>query len=160
MISEIAENDFYVYAFDSMAYPIESKGDDLASWEKAFNGINAGGGTSCGIGIVTMEKLNQSVEQFIIVSDQCEHQSPPFLTSLKNYGEKFGMPRVVFVNCGYYNGRKLEGLCSRNDVEFESYDFDGDYYALTSIIPYITSKSKADLLIDIMQFNLPVRKSA
>ena len=39
LISAICEKELYVYAFDTMAYPIERGGDDLASWEKALKGI-------------------------------------------------------------------------------------------------------------------------
>ena len=44
LISSVSAQALYVYAFDTIAYPIESAGDDLAAWEKALKGITAGGG--------------------------------------------------------------------------------------------------------------------
>src|SRR5262245_59047515 len=54
MISAVCEADLFVYAFDTMAYPIERAGDELAAWEGALAGIPAGGGTSRGVARGTM----------------------------------------------------------------------------------------------------------
>ncbi len=76
LISAICEKDLFVYAFDTMAYPIERAGDDLASWEKALKGITAGGGTSCGVPLDFMTRKRQYVEQIIVVTDEGEkHRS-------------------------------------------------------------------------------------
>src|SRR5258708_30013457 len=63
LISAICEKELYVYAFDTMAYPIDRAGDDLAAWEKALKGITAGGGTSCGVGLESLTRKRQYVEQ-------------------------------------------------------------------------------------------------
>src|SRR5262249_36604283 len=51
MVSSVSAQALYVYAFDTLAYPIEAAGPDLAAWEAAIKGITAGGGTSCGVGV-------------------------------------------------------------------------------------------------------------
>src|SRR5262249_53950974 len=51
LISAICEKELFVYAFDTMAYPIERAGDDLATWDTSLMGIKAGGGTSCGVAV-------------------------------------------------------------------------------------------------------------
>ena len=48
LISAICEAELYVYAFDTMAYPVERAGNDLADWERNFKGISAGGGRCAG----------------------------------------------------------------------------------------------------------------
>src|SRR5688500_20353740 len=73
MISAVCEKELFVYAFDSMAYPIDRAGDDLASWERALMGITAGGATSCGVAIQTMLLKRQYVEQIILVTDEGEN---------------------------------------------------------------------------------------
>src|SRR5207244_11736329 len=56
LISAVCEKELYVYAFDTMAYPIERAGEDLASWEKSFASIKAVGGTSCGVALEYMAR--------------------------------------------------------------------------------------------------------
>jgi hypothetical protein len=46
MISSIIEAEFFAYAFDTIAYPIEASGASLVEWEKALTGITAGSGSS------------------------------------------------------------------------------------------------------------------
>src|SRR5262249_30903276 len=52
----ICESDLFVYAFDTVAYRIKAKGNELSDWEKAFKGIKADGGTSCGVPLAQMQK--------------------------------------------------------------------------------------------------------
>src|SRR5688500_4852627 len=89
MISAVCEKELFVYAFDSMAYPIErpaggasGAGDDLASWERALTGITAGGGTSCGAAVEVMRLKKQYVEQIILVTDEGENSTPAFADAL------------------------------------------------------------------------------
>ena len=70
MISAVCQKELYVYAFDTMAYPIEAAGKDWAAWKKAFEGINAGGETSVGVSLELMRRRKQGVEQVIIVTDE------------------------------------------------------------------------------------------
>ena len=98
MISAICEKELYVYAFDSLAYPIERAGDDLASWEKAFRGIKASGNTSCGVALQTMQMKKQAVEQIIMVTDEGDNTAPCFVAALKRYRKELGIdPAVCFV---------------------------------------------------------------
>jgi uncharacterized protein with von Willebrand factor type A (vWA) domain len=98
MISAVCEQELYVYAFDTMAYPIERGGDDLASWEKALKGISAGGGTSCGVALDVMLRKKQFVEQIIVVTDEGENTAPLFVDTLRKYKEALKAdPNVCFV---------------------------------------------------------------
>src|SRR5688500_8644681 len=83
MISAVCEGELFVYAFDTMAYPIERAGDDLSSWERALLGITAGGGTSCGVALESMRKKRQYVEQIILVTDEGENNAPHFADALQ-----------------------------------------------------------------------------
>lgn len=158
MVSAIMDADFFVYAFDEMAYPIKSKGNDLASWEKAFAGINAGGCTSCGVGIDALRRKKQSVEQIIMITDEGENRSPPFLTALQTYQKELGIEtHVVFLKTQSACD-KLEGLCSRNSISYDAWQFTGDYYSLPNLIPYLTAASRLDLLYEIMDYPLPERR--
>jgi hypothetical protein len=83
MISAICENDLFVYAFDTMAYPIDRSQGDLAAWEKSFKGIAAGGGTACGAPLELMIRKKQYVEQIIMVTDEGDNTPPLFCAELE-----------------------------------------------------------------------------
>src|SRR5262249_15168920 len=72
IISAVCERELYVYAFDTVAYPIEAAGTDLAGWERALTGVTAGGMTSCGVALEFLRRKRQVVEQLIVVTDEDE----------------------------------------------------------------------------------------
>ena len=160
MISAITEAQLFVYAFDTMAYPIQCNGKTLADWERALRGINAGGGTSCGVSLEYMIRAKQVAETIILVTDEGENQTPSFIPTLKKYKETFKVePGVIIVKVqGATNQLELEA--QRNGVALDAYQFTGDYYALPNLIPFLTRPGRLDLLMDIMQYELPKRKAA
>lgn len=163
MISTIMDADLYAYAFDTMPYRIEAKGQSLADWENALRGIRAGGSTSCGCPIAAMLRASQYVEQIIMVTDEGENSSPAFLTSLEEYSNKMNVrPSIFMLRCGdkTFRHRILTDRAMRAGYDVQEYDFDGDYYALPGLIAYLTKPSKLELLMEIMETPLPVRKVA
>ncbi len=160
MVSAVCEKELYVYAFDTMAYAIERAGDDLASWEKALKGIRAGGSTSCGIAIENMTRKRQYVEQIIMVTDEEENSPPLLVDALKKYRETVQAdPNVCFVRTPGARG-SLEEQCRRAGLSSDSFQFTGDYYALPNLVPLVSRPSKLELLMEIMNYPLPVRKPA
>ncbi|MEJ2736131.1 MAG: hypothetical protein P8189_21625 [Anaerolineae bacterium] len=160
MIAGICQADLYVYAFDSMGYRIEVAGPSLSDWEKALLGIQAGGSTSCGVAIEMMRRQGEVVEQMIVVTDEGENSPPYFTATLKRYREELQAdPRIVFVKT--QNAvQRLERECRAEQIDFDAYQFAGDYYALPNLLPLLTQPSKLDLLLDIMAYPLPQRKPA
>jgi hypothetical protein len=160
LISAICEKELYVYAFDTMAYPIERVGDDLASWEKALKGITAGGGTSCGVPLDLMTRKQQYVEQIIVVTDEGENTAPLFVDALAKYREAVKAdPNVCFVRTPGA-GTQLEEQCRRAGVMCDAFQFTGDYYALPNLVPLLSRPSKLELLVEIMDYPLPKRQPA
>jgi hypothetical protein len=160
LISAICEKELYVYAFDTMAYPIERAGDDLASWEKAFKGITAGGGTSCGVPLDFMTRKRQYAEQIIIVTDEQENTPPLFVDALAKYRQAVKAdPNVCFVRTPGA-GTQLEEQCRRAGIACDAFQFTGDYYALPNLAPLLSRASKLELLLEIMDYPLPRRKPA
>jgi hypothetical protein len=159
MISTICEKDLYVYAFDTMAYPIERAAKDLASWEKALRGIHAGGSTSCGVPLDYMTRKRQYVEQIIVVTDEEENTPPLFVEALKKYREALPAdPNVCFVRT--LGARDyLEQQCRAAGLACDAFQFTGDYYALPNLIPLVSRPSKLELLMEIMEYPLPERKT-
>ena len=160
MISSIIEAEFFAYAFDTIAYPIEAKGASLAEWEKALTGITAGGGTSCGVAIETMRRKGQRIEQFILVTDEGENQAPLFANAYKAYSEETQTrPDVILVKVGHASNI-LERACAGLGIAPSAFTFSGDYYALPNLIPLLQRPSMVDVLMEILEYPLPERKAS
>ncbi|HEY7126635.1 MAG TPA: LAGLIDADG family homing endonuclease [Ktedonobacterales bacterium] len=160
MISAICESGLFAYAFDSAAYPVKVKGTSLADWEKALAGINAGGSTSCGVALEWMRKKGERVEQIIMVTDEGENVAPLFKDAYEAYAQALNVrPDVVFVKVGGSSAH-LEKVCNDLGVTVRPFEFKGDYYALTNLIPLLTRPSMVDLLMEIMDYPLPERRVA
>jgi hypothetical protein len=158
MISAVCTKELYVYAFDTMAYPIESTGKDWASWKKAFAGINSGGETSVGVSLELMRRRKQAVEQIIIVTDEEEYDPPFFVESFLKYRQTLGIdPAVCFVKVPDSSTR-LEDQCKRAGIVVSVFDFNGDYYSLPNLVAMLEPPSELDLLLEIMDYPLPQRK--
>ena len=166
MISAIMADgvDFYCYAFDTMPYLLKAKGTDLASWDRAFAGIKADGATHNGAPLMAMQRAKQSVEQIMMITDEGENRSPTFNKALHDYATALGIevPSVFVLRAGSRSswGKITNVLQNQADVQLEVYEFNGDYYSLPNMIPYLTQPSKLDLLLEIMAYPLPERKSA
>jgi hypothetical protein len=158
MISAVCENALYVCAFDTLAYPVEPAGTDLAGWEEAFRGIRAGGGTSCGVAVDYLRRKRYVVEQLILVTDEEENTAPYFVDSLTKYRQEVGAdPNVCFVRTP--NGRTdLEERCRAAGLSADAFPFNGDYYALPNLVPLLTRPSRLDLLQEILEYPLPARQ--
>jgi hypothetical protein len=159
MISAICEKELYVYAFDTMAYPIERAGDSLAAWEKALRGINASGSTSCGVALDYLTRKRQYVEQIIVVTDEEENTAPLFVDALKKYRETLPAdPNVCFVRTPGARDQ-LEVQCRQAGIAYDTFQFTGDYYALPNLVSLVSRPSKLELLMEIMEYPLPARKA-
>lgn len=159
MLSAISERGLFVYAFDTMAYPIDAPpSDDLSAWERALAGIKAGGGTSCGVALETMIRRKQYVEQIILVTDEGENTGPLFVPTLQKYMAAVGAtPNVCIVRTpGAYGG--VHAQCQQAGIATDVFEFTGDYYSLPNLIPLVSRASKLELLMEIMDYPLPQRR--
>jgi len=159
MISSLCTSDLFVYAFDTSAYPIRVKGQELTHWEKAFKGIHAMGGTSCGVALEWMRKKKQYVEQILMVTDEEENTSPFFIKALERYTYDLKtQPNVCIVKVGGHSNQ-LERDCRNAAVQCEVFRFDGDYYSLPNLVPMLSKPGRVELLMEIMEYPLPRRKT-
>ena len=160
MVSTICESNLYTYAFDTVAHEIVSAGDELADWGKAFQGITAGGATSCGVPLKFMERKKQYVEQIILVTDEGENTPPLFVEALKNYRQAMAADPSVFIVRTPGATNYIEDQCRRAKIEVDVFRFEGDYYSLPNLVPMLARPSKLELLMEIMEHPLPARKVA
>jgi hypothetical protein len=157
LISGITQANLFVYAFDTIPYPVTAKGKDLTDWERAFQHIKAGGGTSIGCALEAMRKKRQIVDQIIIVTDEGENTAPYFGEVYKTYCQELSvMPNVVIVRVGGYC-TWLETQLKQQQAPVETFTFAGDYYSLPNLVPLLTRPSRLDLLLEILDMPLPVR---
>jgi hypothetical protein len=160
MISAVCEGALFVYAFDKMAYPITPKGTDLASWHRAFLGINANGLTACGVAVEMMRRRTQRVEQIVLVTDEEEYDPPYFVESLLKYQRELNVQPTVCIVRVPDSSTRLQEQCKRAGVIVTTFDFAGDYYSLPNLIPLLEPPSEFELLIEIMEYPLPERKES
>jgi hypothetical protein len=159
MISAVCTADLFAYAFDTIAYPIAPKGKTIADWEKALAGIHAGGGTSCGVALNWMAKKGQRVEQLVLVTDEGDNTAPLFKDAYAAYSRALeARPAVTIAKVGQAS-TLLEQACRELGVPTNVFAFHGDYYALPNVIPMLTMPSQADLLMEILSYPLPQRKT-
>ena len=159
LVSGITEAELYVYAFDSMAYPVAPRGAgrELADWERAFNLIRAEGATSIGAPLEVMRLKRQLVEQIIIVTDEGENSAPFFATVLPRYAEELKTePSVLIVKVGQHC-EHLENHLRGARRAFDTFTFSGDYYSLPNLVPLLSRPSRLELLLEILETQLPER---
>jgi hypothetical protein len=160
LLAAITDRELYVYAFDTIAYPVESAGTDLAAWERALRGITAGGSTSIGVGVEQLRRKKQYVEQLVIVTDEGENQEPRFVPSLRKYREELKTDPAICIVKVKGATSQLEDECKRAGLPTDAYQFDGDYYALPNLVPLLARPSKLELLQEILEYPLPVRRGS
>jgi hypothetical protein len=157
LISGITQADLFVYAFDTIPYPVMAQGKELTDWERAFKHIKAGGGTSIGCALEAMRKKWQVVDQILVVTDEGENAAPYFAEVYKTYCRELAvMPNVVIVRVGGYCNW-LEGQLKQQQAPVETFTFAGDYYSLPNLIPLLTRPSRLELLMEILDTSLPTR---
>ena len=157
MISSIAAEDLFVWAFDTMPYAVEATGERLADWEAAFDGIRAGGMTSLGAPLEAMKRAHQYVEQIVYVTDEGDNTSPLCQDGYRAYQRAMNVsPDVVIVKVGYANDM-VEAPLRQCGARVETYTFEGDYYALPNLVPMLSKASRLELLLEIMSTPLPRR---
>ncbi|MEB3337903.1 MAG: hypothetical protein VKJ46_10595, partial [Leptolyngbyaceae bacterium] len=159
LISGITEAGLFVYAFDNLPYAVEAKGQELTDWERAFQHIKAGGGTSIGCALEALRRKRQLVDQIILVTDEGENAAPYFAETYKTYCRELAvMPNVVIVRVGS-TCNWVESQLKQQQVPVETFTFAGDYYALPNLIPLLTRPSRLELLMEILETPLPVRQN-
>ena len=157
MISGVTQADLFVYAFDTIPYPVTAQGKELTDWERAFQHIRAGGGTSIGCGLEALRKRKQIVDQIIIVTDEGENTAPYFGEVYKTYCRELAvLPNVVIVRVGGYC-EWLETQLKQQQAPVDTFTFAGDYYSLPNLVPLLCRPSRLDLLMEILDLPLPVR---
>ena len=159
VVSGVTTSDVFVYAFNDAPQEIASKGRDLSDWEHAFRNVRSNGSTSIGAPLQAMIRKKQVVEQFVVITDAGENCTPYFTQAYASYKSQFNVePSVVIIAVGRYS-TQLEDQLRRAGIQFDVHKFSGDYYSLENLVPMLAQKSKFDLVLEIMEIELPKREN-
>ncbi|MBD0369993.1 MAG: hypothetical protein ICV60_04110 [Pyrinomonadaceae bacterium] len=160
LVSGISQAELFVYAFDSMAYPVvtaSANARELADWERAFRHMLPQGSTSIGAPLEVMRIKRQVAEQIIVVTDEDENTAPYFSAVMERYVEELKTePNVLIVKVGHCSNH-LENELRRHGRAFDTFTFAGDYYALPNLVPLLSRPSRLELLLEILETPLPAR---
>jgi hypothetical protein len=95
-----------------------------------------------------------------MITDEDENTPPTFVATLREYREAMKAdPSVVIVRTPG-GSNHIEQQCRRAGIQVDVFNFEGDYYSLPNLVPMLSRPSKLELLMEIMDYPLPQRKSA
>ena len=163
LLSGAMEAPLHVIAFDSMAREITATGTGMSHWEKAFASVSAHGGTSIGCALDYLMRKGVSVNQIIVITDEDENAEPYFHAVYPAYQKRFNVtPTITVINVmnrGGVHNTTFTSFLKRANIAFDVYKPDGfDYYALPGLVTLLSRSTKLDLLYEIMDTPLPIRK--
>jgi hypothetical protein len=106
------------------------------------------------------------VEQFVYITDEGETETPHFTEKYAEYKKKFNVsPHVIIIHVKGNNGA-LEDCYTLSEriksagIEYDTYTpKEAGYYSLPGLISLLARKTKIDLLYEVMDTPLPVRKA-
>ena len=94
------------------------------------------------------------------MTDEGENSGPLFVPTLQKYRETLKAdPNVCIVRVPGA-GSGVEKQCHAAGITADVFEFGGDYYSLPNLVPLLGKPSKLELLMEIMDYPLPARKSA
>ncbi|MGA2496967.1 MAG: hypothetical protein ABSH20_04465, partial [Tepidisphaeraceae bacterium] len=85
---------------------------------------------------------------------------PLFVPTLQKYREALKADPAVCIVRTPGAGDGLEKQCRAAGIGVDVFQFSGDYYSLPNLVPLLSKPSRLELLMEIMEYPLPVRKSA
>ena len=94
-----------------------------------------------------------------MVSDEEENTAPLFVECLRKYhAAAKADPTICFVKTpGAVD--LLEQRCRAADVSCDAFQFTGDYYAPPSLVPMLSRPSRLEVLMEVVEYPLPVRRT-
>lgn len=160
LVSGASVSNLYVVAFDTIPMEVKAKGKTLTDWENAFKPIHPGGSTSMGCALDFLMRKGVIVETIVVITDEGENAAPLFTNVYEAYAKKFNVrPGVVVLHVGGGGDTTFTNNLKHAKIDFDTYSPQGqDYYGLPGLIPLLAKTSKLDLVMEIMDTPLLVRK--
>jgi len=164
LVSGVTTADLHVVCFNTAATPITSTEKTLTGWERAFAPIHANGGTSIGCALDYLMRRGHAVEQLVVITDELENSAPFFTDVFAKYKEQAkATPHVVIINVSAtahsYSDQILHESLDKAKITYDVYKpANSDYYGLPGLVTLLSRKSKLDLVYEILDTPLLVRR--
>jgi hypothetical protein len=161
MISGVTTEALYVVAFDDSPMEIKSTGKTLSDWERAFKPVRPGGSTSMACALRYLHAKKMAVDQIVVVTDEGENCAPTFAQAYPEYCKAFNVtPHVVIIHVGAAQDTTFSCSLKMAGIAFDIYTPNAkDNYSLPGLVTLLSRRSKLDLIMEIMDTPLPVRKA-
>jgi hypothetical protein len=155
--SELVEESFYVYLFNSGAVSVRPERRAMEEWEQEINSLSPGGSTSIGIALEAMRQKGERAELIIIITDGNENAPPYFANEYQLYQQElFLSPFIVIVKTGHCTER-FEHKLIQKGIMNSTIAFSGDEQFLAELHFYLMLPSRAELLSKIEGISIPSR---
>ena len=161
MISAVCEKELYVYAFDTMAYPIER-----GRRRPGVVGEGAQGHHRRRRDVVRRRRRDDAAQEAVRRADHPRHRrggeharrcSSTTLTEVPRGGQ--GRPERLLRAHARAPSRSSRSSAARRAIVCDAFQFTGDYYALPNLVPLLSRPSKLELLMEIMEYPLPAAEA-
>ncbi len=160
MISAVCEKELFYVRLRHDGLRDRAGGHDLADWERAFRGhygrrLHV---VWCGFEV-------PGAEEPVRRADHHDHRR----TGKHRAGFRAKLARSTASECrpirrSVSSARRVAVAISRTlpsqYIAVDVFEFSGDYYSLPNLVPMLSRPSKLELLMEIMDYPLPERKSA
>ncbi len=158
LMSDHAEANFHVYAFDLLPYLIVPDGDDIGAWNQAFRHIQAAGSMSAGSVLEAMRRKRQHVEQIVLVTGKDENARPRFDEVYGDYAAHLNTRPQVFVVQVGVGSEPFVGRLETAGIAVQAVEVETD--TLIDLLPRLSRPARNDLLNEILAVPLPTRRAA
>ena len=87
------------------------------------------------------------------------NSAPLFGNAYEAYARELNVrPAVTIIRVGQSVDR-IEQVCKQRGIAVSVFRFEGDYYALPNVLPLLGQPSQTELLMEILEYPLPVRQA-
>jgi hypothetical protein len=157
LCSELVEESFYIYLFNSGAVSVRPEKRALEEWGQALSYLTPGGSTSIGIALEAMRKNKEKAELVIIITDGNENAPPYFANEYMLYQKDLLLsPFIVIIKAGHCTDR-FEHKLTQKGIMHGTIGFGGNEQFLPELFYYLKLPSRSELLARIEGMPLPSR---
>jgi hypothetical protein len=156
-ISPLCDGRLVVVAFDTHAREIKVEDTaSLISWESAFRGIKAGGGTSIGSGLKYALDMGFQPQQVVIITDTGENTNPLLVNVARQFANP---PEFIFIVVPTHDRGIVIGDLRDKGYQVEVFEINdpGDYWIYDQVASILGGPPSASLVDQILQTQLPRR---
>lgn len=159
-IAPLCVGDFMVVYHNDMGKILDVEDrTSLASWEKAFKGIPAGGSTQQQRGLQVALQAGFEPEAIVMITDGGENGGSNVTQTIVNYGNNTDTDvHVIMIGVDVKpNQNVLSERLKQSGLRFDELMFEGDYYLFDQVGALLGGPPQKSIVERIMETELPRR---